>query len=363
MSYNKELGVYEGYIYCIENMVNGKKYIGQTITTIERRWNSHCSASKCGEQAIYRAMRKYGVENFRISMLDAARNADKDVLLSELNDMEIFYIDKYRTLTVDGGYNSTKGGDNVSEKVATPVDQYTVDGVLVNSYDSIRSAANATGVYEGSISMNIMNHNKTGGGYIWTRRGELPNLKIKPLYSKKIFQYTKEGKLVNTYDRVTDAARQLNIHQTGISAVLNKCDYTYKGYVWIDEDHHFTENTARHRKIVQYDTFGIIVNMFNNAAEAENCTGVDSASILQSCHGNYCSAGYYIWRFDGENFDKYPLASKMRPVAAYDVNGKEISRYHHVKEAVCGIKCRKTGIYQSIKTGCKCDGLYWKYLD
>lgn len=25
MSYNKETGMYEGYIYCVENLVNGKK--------------------------------------------------------------------------------------------------------------------------------------------------------------------------------------------------------------------------------------------------------------------------------------------------------------------------------------------------
>ena len=30
-----------GYIYKITNKVNGKVYIGQTITTVQRRWNQH----------------------------------------------------------------------------------------------------------------------------------------------------------------------------------------------------------------------------------------------------------------------------------------------------------------------------------
>ena len=74
MSYNKETGMYEGYIYLLTNMVNNKVYVGQTIRTIHDRVLEHFSQVK--KYALSLAIQKYGKENFiveELSRLSATR--------------------------------------------------------------------------------------------------------------------------------------------------------------------------------------------------------------------------------------------------------------------------------------------------
>ena len=93
MSYNKETGMWEGYIYCITNKVNGKQYIGQTRTTIQKRWNGHKSSANCAnkesKQALHFAMNKYGIENFIVKCIDEFCCQTIDELSEILNEKEV----------------------------------------------------------------------------------------------------------------------------------------------------------------------------------------------------------------------------------------------------------------------------------
>ena len=93
-------------VYVIENSVNEKKYVGITTRGVEVRYNDHLARARSGDRksALYSAMRKYGVEKFRVSKI-----CDCDDFES-LNETEIHYIEKLGTLAPHG-YNLTKGGD------------------------------------------------------------------------------------------------------------------------------------------------------------------------------------------------------------------------------------------------------------
>lgn len=93
-------------IYKITNKINGNAYIGQSVD-IEKRWKSHkkrayCSTGKEFEKTLYRAIRKYGLDNFRFEVLEECSE-------NNLNELEYYYIQKYDTY--QNGYNETPGGD------------------------------------------------------------------------------------------------------------------------------------------------------------------------------------------------------------------------------------------------------------
>ena len=61
------------YIYQIKNKINDKIYIGKTLETIEKRWKEHCNdylKDRTEKRPLYMAMKKYGIENFSIEIIE-----------------------------------------------------------------------------------------------------------------------------------------------------------------------------------------------------------------------------------------------------------------------------------------------------
>jgi group I intron endonuclease len=90
-----------GIIYCI-TFPNNKKYIGQTIRTLEKRLDEHQKNKEC--IAVYSAIQKYGFQNI------------KTEILLIINDVYLDYYEKkfiksYNTICPNG-YNIRTGGSN-----------------------------------------------------------------------------------------------------------------------------------------------------------------------------------------------------------------------------------------------------------
>lgn len=92
-------------IYKATNKINGKCYIGQTRHSLQYRKIRHLSAARKGATThFYRAIRKYGEDNFEWEIICSTNDADR------LNELETFYITKYDS--IKHGYNMIDGGDN-----------------------------------------------------------------------------------------------------------------------------------------------------------------------------------------------------------------------------------------------------------
>lgn len=95
----------KGYIYCIENKVNGKKYIGQTVN-YEKRHKEHIYNLENNTHInshLQRAYNKYGKDNFNSYILSK-------VNVDDIYEEEKKWIEYYDTFKGEG-YNLTIGGE------------------------------------------------------------------------------------------------------------------------------------------------------------------------------------------------------------------------------------------------------------
>jgi group I intron endonuclease len=92
-------------VYLVTNLIDGKRYIGQTIRSLGARWWQHCNKNYTGCHYLHRAVKKYGKENFFVEVLCEPPTEEL------LNEMETYFIDRYCTLAPNG-YNLTTGGQS-----------------------------------------------------------------------------------------------------------------------------------------------------------------------------------------------------------------------------------------------------------
>lgn len=92
-------------VYKATNKINGKVYIGITTHSLEHRKKIHIRDSKRIDTYFYRAIRKYGKDNFTWEVIDRAESKE------ELSELEKYYIKLYDSFdNKEKGYNTTSGG-------------------------------------------------------------------------------------------------------------------------------------------------------------------------------------------------------------------------------------------------------------
>lgn len=100
-----------GIIYEHKNKINGKRYVGQTIQTMEARKREGYFNTKFAN-----ALKKYGWENFETNILWELESEDKYELIKQLNILEEIIVLSENLQDDEFGYNVKAGGFNGSFK-------------------------------------------------------------------------------------------------------------------------------------------------------------------------------------------------------------------------------------------------------
>lgn len=100
-------GYRNGIIYLISHIESGKKYVGLTVQTLERRWKYHIEQAKGryiqSKESLHTAILKFGETEFNISIID------RGITKTDLEAKERKWIKDLGTL-VPIGYNISSGG-------------------------------------------------------------------------------------------------------------------------------------------------------------------------------------------------------------------------------------------------------------
>lgn len=221
-------------IYCIENKINNKKYIGQSIN-MKSRLSKHISElnRNCHENDyLQKSWNKYGSDNFKFYVLEYC---EKDIL----DEREIYYIDMFDTTNRGLGYNLKSGGQEgnyYSEEVRQKMSESTKRTYLdpkrrmIQRNNALKQWSNP------EIKIKISGKNNCMFGKTHTKEAR-----------KKISE-SKKGK------------------------------------------QSFRRNTT--------PVFCIELNKeFKDASDASKILQVDSSSILKVCRGERKTCGGYHWKF------------------------------------------------------------------
>lgn len=174
------------YIYKITNNINGKIYIGMTYRTIQERWKEHqndCNRRQAENRPLYRAMNKYGIENFSIEVLEKTDNPE---------ERERYWIERLGSFKY--GYNATLGGDGKP---------YVDYNLVIKTYKEVQNIAEVSRILNIDVSTisKILHRNKI----------EIKSSTeiVKEKYGKPVGMYNDAGELLKTFSTLTDAARYL----------------------------------------------------------------------------------------------------------------------------------------------------------
>ncbi|NHM06544.1 GIY-YIG nuclease family protein [Flavobacterium sp. CYK-4] len=209
-----------GIIYKASNPVTGEVYIGATEKSLDERRRDHLQkANKKVGGYFQEAIGTYGPEVFLWEQIDTASSSD------ELASKEIKYISEYNS--VEDGYNSDKGGG-----FKKTVYQYNLDGLLVNSFEDLTSAANAINSTKKAISRACWNVSHTLGGFLWSYEYVELFRPQQDCRKKVVKQYGLDGNLLAQYISIAEASRKTGLSKTCIARCCRGERENSGGFIW-----------------------------------------------------------------------------------------------------------------------------------
>lgn len=234
----KKLGIYK------LTSPSGKSYIGQSVN-LDKRINQYKSLNCKKQPAIYNAILKYGIDNFKIDILWSTE--DDTNIYFILNQLEKDFISLYDCVT--NGYNIKTGGDNKGTKHTD------------ETKEKLRIAANKQ--FETQEARDKVGFKKIG-------------VPLTEEHKKKCSDALK--------GRIFSDEHKLNLSKAGIGRKMSQESIE-------------KSRKAKEKAIIQYDILGNFMAEFESASKAAIILGVSRSKITDRLAGKIKNIKDYNFKY------------------------------------------------------------------
>ncbi|MBR6711458.1 MAG: GIY-YIG nuclease family protein [Selenomonadaceae bacterium] len=187
-----------GIIYKITNKLNGKPYVGQTKQKLRRRINQH----KVANSAIGNAIRKYGIGNFTIEVIEECAT------LEQLNAREMFWIAELKC-KAPNGYNRDNGGEGSLGRLCSTETRVKKSAAVMGDKNpfwgkchTTESKAKMSMAHMGNKSWSGRHHTDEENAKVSAvKRGATPYKNLLEEMDKRNLSYTSLSKLLGLANR------------------------------------------------------------------------------------------------------------------------------------------------------------------
>lgn len=253
-------------IYRAINHINGKSYIGKTIQDFKWYSSNHISRALQkvdvkfnNERAFYRAIRKYGENNFKWNILWQGECSD-----NWLNELEKYYIYFYDTFGKNG-YNMTEGGDGFSSE------NHPLKGKIRSKEHTRKIVESKKGFRHSEKTKREYSENRKGKKHPYYGRSRSKETKIK--ISNSLIGKTK-GKNNPMYGRKRTGTSAGNKNKYLLISPNKQLIGAYGNLRFICEKYGFVYKT-----ILKWINKGIIKNSKYNKFKNQNIIGWEIITI------------------------------------------------------------------------------------